>query len=295
MASRRAEAWFEAGAAAVHRFASYLEGHYACPLCARLFGRTALYNGTLTEEHTPPQSVGGQPLCLTCKSCNNTAGYTLEPHVRRHENLAEVFIGNMADFRPAWWESPSGTANVEFRLQNGTLSVRQNPKQNSPAAREQFDAHVSRLANLGPAESWGVRLTPFRDAYNPWLLDLARLRSAYLAAFAAFGYRYVFHPRVLVVRKQLFTPTKALIRGFGGFVHGAGREARRLVIVEEPAALRGLLVQLGNNLVMLPWHDDALYDRVPAFARRFASLKIRGKVVPWPDGPRHEADFPRIV
>lgn len=57
-----------------------------CPMCFKLFTREGLssdFDDRLTLEDVPPIALGGQPLLLTCKVCNNKAGSQLEAHLTR--------------------------------------------------------------------------------------------------------------------------------------------------------------------------------------------------------------------
>src|SRR5437870_1624201 len=80
------ERWFDAGTAAFERVFPgarakrfpEIENPYICPLCERPFPQTALAGGTLTFEDAPPKSYGGKPVALSCKSCNNALGSSLD-------------------------------------------------------------------------------------------------------------------------------------------------------------------------------------------------------------------------
>ncbi|MDQ1631547.1 MAG: hypothetical protein QOC80_1519 [Frankiaceae bacterium] len=56
------------------------EEYYACPCCLVACNRAAVFAGILTEEHVPPEGVGGRRLLLTCKNCNNGAGSDFDAH-----------------------------------------------------------------------------------------------------------------------------------------------------------------------------------------------------------------------
>ena len=58
---------FEAGSAVLGRISNPSIQGYLCPLCFRVFPDLA----ELSEEHAPPQSIGGRSICLTCRDCNS--------------------------------------------------------------------------------------------------------------------------------------------------------------------------------------------------------------------------------
>ena len=71
--------------------------HYVCPICVEGFVREDVANGTLTEEHVPPEALGGRGLILTCESlqqhCRN--GVCQQGHGRlgvRPRGIRLIFI-----------------------------------------------------------------------------------------------------------------------------------------------------------------------------------------------------------
>ena len=51
-------------------------GNNRCPICLSDFDRLDVMAGTeVTLEHAPPKSLGGVPICLTCRPCNNKASF----------------------------------------------------------------------------------------------------------------------------------------------------------------------------------------------------------------------------
>ena len=54
------------------------EEYYACPCCLTAYNRPAVIAGVLTEEHVPPQGLGGRGLVLTCVKCNSNSGTSFD-------------------------------------------------------------------------------------------------------------------------------------------------------------------------------------------------------------------------
>jgi|SRR6266542_1170271 len=83
-AKRESLALFWRGAPAAQRYTGSLE-LYLCPICGTAFTQSALFTDDpeLTREHAPPESVGGKVIALTCKSCNNEAGHSVDANVSR--------------------------------------------------------------------------------------------------------------------------------------------------------------------------------------------------------------------
>ena len=62
--------FFDVGSRALSAMSDY-RSLYACPICQRLFDVSAIDSGELTLEDSPPRSMGGKPIALTCKGCNS--------------------------------------------------------------------------------------------------------------------------------------------------------------------------------------------------------------------------------
>jgi len=77
---------FNRGVEAV-RAAFGIDGVYLCPICGQQFSREALKEGQLTLEHVPPRALGGRGIILTCKACNNLAGYTVDAAITKRADM----------------------------------------------------------------------------------------------------------------------------------------------------------------------------------------------------------------
>ena len=54
-------------------------GNTRCPICLEPFSREGVKKGReVTLEHAPPKTLGGVEMCLTCTSCNRSAGSSLD-------------------------------------------------------------------------------------------------------------------------------------------------------------------------------------------------------------------------
>src|SRR5438552_3370473 len=95
----------------------------------------------------------------------------------------------------------------------------------------------------------------------------ALLRSAYIAAFALLGYRYILRSALDVVRDQIAKPDADLIPRFSLHLGGAEPRTHRLIIsVTQPASLRCVLVGIGDQAVFLPGLEPwpRIYERLAA-------------------------------
>jgi len=84
------------------------------------------------------------------------------------------------------------------------------------------------------------------------------------AAFAAFGWRYVFLPHLGPAASATGRSGRTLAPAARGGRPAAPRERRQLLIVQEPDELRSLAVVLGCHTVLLPWWHHRPRDAADA-------------------------------
>lgn len=83
----RKQRLYELGRGALTRIIGREVPGYVCPICLR--GFEALDG--LSEEHVPPESLGGSVLCLTCRECNSGAGHGIDSEMHR-EKRSKAFL-----------------------------------------------------------------------------------------------------------------------------------------------------------------------------------------------------------
>jgi hypothetical protein len=120
-----------------------------------------------------------------------------------------------------------------------------------------------------------------RAQYDEQLLRASELRAAFLVAFAAFGYRYAFNPRLALVRQQIRTPLTQVIDGWSVAINQTW-DGWHLVLLTEP--IPAVLVKLGRSDVLLPWLSSPLnfYDALATIYRPNGPLRVSGEEVEWP-------------
>src|SRR5690349_23826815 len=90
------EQFFSRGVEAYQRLSGDDKQYYPCPICLECFDREALDARNLTLEHIPPESIGGKPLCLTCKSCNDRGGHSSDhafAELKRFQSMNAALFG----------------------------------------------------------------------------------------------------------------------------------------------------------------------------------------------------------
>ncbi len=121
---------------------------------------------------------------------------------------------------------------------------------------------------------------------------VARLKSAYLAAFAKFGFRYAFDKRLSAIRQQLVTPHTEVVEfpEFSPPDPDLSRDA--ILIATKP--LSALLVMIAGHAVVLPWLEESWSD--VELYRRLAEVPSKGvtfsgAVISWPEKCELTLDF----
>lgn len=182
--------------------------------------------------------------------------------------------------------------NVEVLAGDKTVQVVANPESNDPATEGAVTREFDRLVEDGGWEGYSFSLNFYEGIHYRRAL-VGWLRAAYLASFAVLGYRYILKPDLGVVRTQLTDSDSESLTVFSVTVSSAPRSERRIVLVERPAWLRSLAVQMGRHVVFLPGMTPTpdLYDRLAQRGGQTAELQMSGKLVPWPVKPELALDF----
>lgn len=291
--------WFELGANALARsFPGYPWG-YACPICTGLFlpGEIDL----LTPDHAPPGSLGGTKVALTCGPCNHWAGSQLESHMQTYERLVDFhFAPEMRESLPIRLSGLSGrgetmnaVVTVEPGLSQRIVVVKASPSRHHNRRGYQDEWAAAFPTLQGRARERGTLLQfTFWKSYRPRRVRVGWLRSAYIVAFAAFGYRYSLSPFLDRVRDQMRNPDSDVLSTFAVIDPTADKRIRQMQLVEQPEWLRCLAVRMGRHTVMLPAGDDNVYERIAQHRQDSDLLQyIPGPEIPWPTGPSFSCDL----
>jgi hypothetical protein len=270
-------------------------------------------NPQLTFEDVPPIQLGGRPLLLICKECNNPQGSALDSPAADREKIHDLLVSPDPG-REMHGELTIGELRIRIRVEvegdafrlrivdqhsaNNPTDIAEAIRLLNELAAGQDPAPPMRFRVIpGPRSKAGIQLAPAR---------LSWVRSAYLVAFAAFGWQYVLHPRLRLsmdrLRGALNDPAAHPLPSLALLDLDAATDRHDLIIVQEPVELRSVAVVLGRYTVFLPWqaHPRSLEDlaatlRGVASAPQDASgavprLPYSGKTVPWPARPRYDLD-----
>jgi hypothetical protein len=173
-------------------------------MCLGQFSKADLEDSSpnmLTLEHAPPESVGGQGIALTCKRCNSIAGHDVDFHLgeRLREVESRSFLPNTTIRVRATNNglTVQATINVEA---DGTLKMTHSKSNNNPTKVEAFAEAVNPIDNPMVEIEFQKSKTTFRG------FEIGLLKTAYILAFAKFGYSFILDGVYNIIRAQLNQP-----------------------------------------------------------------------------------------
>ncbi len=278
--------WFHEGATALRR-ALERAGRadelptpsqwYACPCCLGLYATNAVASRVLTIEDVPPKALGGRPMLLTCKWCNNTAGSELDAHAAV-QTLGDSLARGIDTEQ--WVKATSHANGIPLR---GKARV-----------AAEFEAAVSAYGSSNPGPGLSVTVhTSFDDARA----RLSLIRAAYLAAFAGLGWTYILRPALSPVREQSRAPDVQIIKPYLFRDPSTPSTRRGILVVSDPPELAAVAVTIGEFTVFLPGlsQDGGWEEVARSYARRADSdgrlgVRLHGKAIPWPNSPAYFLD-----
>lgn len=275
---------FDQGEAAANRVWG-LTGQYVCPLCQVRFEREALGSGELTVDHAPPEAIGGTPIILTCKRCNNTAGHTIDADAASREALQD-FQRMMLDAEAGasgraiiTWGNERLTVDVEVD-KGGTTGFKVLGNLNDPAKVRAATEYMQRLAVEGRTDGYTFQVISFRR-FNQRHARVSDLRSAFLLCVAKFGYSYGFNITLGAILRQISNPDDPILDRWWFDNHPDAKQ-NAIAIAE----LDGIvIVTFAGVTTLLPWptHSIEHYrSLMTAIIERKPVTFTNVVKVPWP-------------
>lgn len=179
---------------------------YICPLCQHVY---AIAHEALTLEHVPPESVGGKPILVTCKACNNRQGADMDVYLTNELDI----LHNLSHLDTIPQKSKIAFNGVEINGQT-TFSKSEgfkfmiSPENNNPI---EFEGFMIEAKNTKEDYQIKFKANITNHKRNIYLANIALLKSAYLMAFHELGYMYVLNPSTNKVREQILNPKQQLI------------------------------------------------------------------------------------
>lgn len=171
---------------------------YLCPICLQPH-KDLNSDDALTLEDAPPKSLGGSAKTLTCKTCNNTAGYKIDFHLT--ERLREIDSGKftVGTETPVKVKIDGETFQGKITVEaDGTMKMYHSKKNNHSAKLEKTMAEL----NGGKI----INMEFLKSRVIPENLEYALLKTGYLMMFERFGYSLLLDNCFDIVRQQLIKP-----------------------------------------------------------------------------------------
>ena len=180
------------------------ENTFICPICLQQFSEKDLDASSpnmLTLEHAPPETLMGEGVALTCKNCNSKTGHEIDFHLT--ERLLE------ADRRAMLPQS-----NARVKVTNGALTVQANIHVDTSGVIEMTHSernnHPTNLINFIDAVNPTTNSLIYINFGDPrtkyFRLEIALLKTAYILAFAKYGYSFILSNDFNIVRQQILNP-----------------------------------------------------------------------------------------
>lgn len=287
---------FERGCAALQPLLKDPKDIYVCPLCIRGFSRQAVEHRVLTWEHVPPGSIGGKRIILTCSQCNSGGGAALDAAAHRraqHNQFFEALALRTSDFEGHLKLHMSDEElNTRVIIRGTEVTIEILGGHNDPAAIHRVLESLEKHVEEGTWKDTEFKLSTIYG-FKQRRSQLSDLRTAYLATFAMFGYRYIFRPELKQVRDQLHHPEQELLpKTFQTYLGwNTGRE-RSIWIIRDPVPL--LYVQIDRSAIVLPSFEvpGEPWTKLTENLSNENQVTLRGQPEGWPIGPRFKLDLP---
>lgn len=224
-----------------YRVTPDIEDTIICPICMKLFERKALrteWVDHLTLEDVPPKSLGGNPMLLTCKICNNIAGTQLDVHLLKKLESEEVLAGISNKGLPTRFKPGEGidlSATIYVNPENG-ISIEYFPNRSDPE-------HINRLKTIedeGRIKSISAKINL---GYKEGRPEVATVRIAYLYAISLLGYGFLVNENLSLIREQIKNSHEKLLPHYGIFKDvQVPNDAIGVNLILKPYALRSFFV-----------------------------------------------------
>jgi len=252
-----------------------------CPLCLVAGSEKALEGGWLSREDVPPKRVGGRKIVLTCRQrCNNRAGHEIDSHARREADLYDFMDGRLSE-RTGKLKTDSGQVPIRFSVADHGIKMFGVPRATHPTAKDTVFADFNRAALPDGWKDFTFKVV--FEGFSPSRAATSWLRSAYLAFFAAFGYRFVYRPELDVVRERIKNPESKEPMTFR-IIRPEPAPEPTLIRIDRPEPFRGYAMLYGRNVVFLPrYGDHELYARLATHPE--CNVSLAGIMYPWPTRP----------
>jgi hypothetical protein len=243
---------------------NYQREAYVCPLSFQIYNKQGVQNkfsDQLTDEHVPPDSLGGKVMCLTSKDSNSKSGHLLDTQLLNHIQWIELNAG-VGEYKTKFkFESGGSTPLIFSQSGENSFSLLFKPTSFHPGIERALEQ-----AKMEKKIS-GEFFLP--NTMENRLVQIALLRVAYLYTFGTLGYSYLFGGSRIVnlsnqeIREQIERPKERVIQNIPIFREDFPDDLVGVNLVHSPKEIRGIFTVFDLTLekkwrfgVMLPGLDD---------------------------------------
>jgi hypothetical protein len=283
-----------------------LEGNtFICPICFAQFSEEGVDNGDLTDGHVWPDYIREKSRSkvallqrvILCKSCNNTAGSRGDKQMQLREKIKdgeragqlyderEIQIITIPDKKPIKLRAKINIRKRDTFEGQIIFPVDKRTGQwlrNNPMEQERF---LTATQN----DEFSMIIEPPHELKSV-LPPVGWITSAYLLAFYTFGYRYILHPGLDIVRDYILksfdekTSVNLEIPKYDNFglteckMHNFEDTEIALIIPADENTRIHLRISFLDYHVRLPFHFvphilQAIILSVPDIANRFPEMR----------------------
>ena len=235
---------------------------FICPICLKTFDFSDYDN--ITIEHVPPEKLGGRPLLLTCKDCNNVCGSNLDVHLING-------IRNSYSLHNFTSKAHKATLHVDDMSINAYATLRNDSELHFCIDEKKNNPHTisSIKEGLGTInfDRISANISISEQKSNSGRAAIAILKSAYLLAFCHLGYKYILHSNLNLIRKQVLFPEENIFNG-------------KYILSNE----RYIPVNLSDGIYLITLNGSNLYGVILSFKTKGEDFTHRSLVaLPHPE------------
>ena len=188
---------------------------FICPICLEVIDLSKFseneFNKIISLEDVPPKSMGGKPILITCKQCNNICGHEIDVYLFNElKYRADIQLPSSVS-RKAKLKSGDNVLNATFKIKDDKNIFIELTQKNDP---KKIKTHFEDIKQSRVNWKLDAQIILSDVKRNPTAANVALLKSAYLLAFQRLGYRYILNEELQIVRNQILNPKESLISRF---------------------------------------------------------------------------------
>lgn len=186
---------------------------FICPICLQIFNLKECLNtrDIISLEDVPPKSLGGHPLTITCKNCNNSCGHNLDTYLVNEIKSGHRILLSREKEQKITLSNDSTLLQGQFSIDYNkkTISTIVKEENNNPSNIAAFHSDLKMAFESHSPTELKMNFTELKRC--PDVLHLSILKNAYLFAFHILGYRYILRSNLDIVRKQILYPQQKIL------------------------------------------------------------------------------------